>query len=180
MRYRIAVVLATLMVLTGLTAPAASAASQLPISSCTVGHDYGPYILLANDNQGLGIHYNGPGTQATVTSIFDTNGPSNLYFQCVSGSYIVEYVIHNHNGNCLRMRNASNGYAVMEESGCNTTDLQQRFVPSGSGCSGCVIAFQDDGEGQMLGVTCGVQDGWKVWGEPDVSGSCFRWLIEAQ
>ena len=180
MHYRIAVALATFMVLTSLTVPAASAAPQLPINSCTVGHDYGPYILLANDNQSLGIHFNGPGTQATVTDLFDTNGPSNLYFKCVSGQSIIEYVIHNNNGNCLRMRNAANGYAVMEENGCNSTDLQERFVPHGPGADGSKNIFQDDGEGQWLGVICGVQDGWKVWGVRNASGTCLNWLLEAQ
>jgi hypothetical protein len=180
MHYRIAVVLAMLIALTGLAAPAAFADPQLPINSCTVGHNYGPYILLANDNQGLGITFPGPGNQATVTSILPPGSPSNISFQCVSGTGIIEYVIHNSNGNCLRMRDANNGYAVMEESGCNTNDLSERFVVHGPGTNGSKDTFQNDGEGRWLGVSCGVQDGWKVWGVRNVSGNCLKWLLELQ
>src|SRR5438128_289054 len=83
------------------------------------------------------------GPQATVTNIFDTSGPSNLYFKCASGTGIIEYVIHNNNGNCLRMRDANNGYAVMEERGCTTTDLNERFVTHGPGTDGSKNTFQN-------------------------------------
>jgi hypothetical protein len=175
MRFRIGVILVALMALTGLSAPVAFASSHLPSAGpdlpltpgCTVGTTYGPWDLVPNVNPAVGVTYPGVGKQATVTS-----NSGSTYFKCLGGGGT--YDIYNSNGNCLRMRDGNNGYAVMEESGCNESDEAELFnAYQGSG-TGLVI-FQNIATLRYLGVACPGEDGWKIWGETGATGTCVNW-----
>lgn len=133
--------------------------------SAVSGTNYGPIQILTNDNASLGITYPGTGHQATITS-----QPGN--------SYVIQestyYIIRNSNGNCLRMRDANNSYAVMEESGCNLGDNNERFHLE---YTGNTVAFYDIGTGYYLGESCPAKNGNKIWGESGASGTCVQWIL---
>jgi Ricin-type beta-trefoil lectin domain-like len=169
MRYRILAIFGALTAILSLSAPAASGSSNLssanpvPMALCD------PCYFWANDNTSVGITYPGIGNQATVTT-----SPGNSTVMELSSGYVM---IQNNNGNCLRMRDANNGYAVMEEEGCNSGDNNELFS-TGYDIQGNYVywVFQNVATGRYLGVACGVQNGWKLWGESGASGTCYRWL----
>jgi hypothetical protein len=132
----------------------------------------GPFHIMTNDNHSVGITYPGAGNQATITT-----NPGNSHVTQLGGGIVY---IHNDNGNCLRMRDAANSFAVMEESGCSqNTDPNERWVFLVGANNSQLFAFQNVATGQFLGVTCPAKDGNKVWGEPNQSGTCINWLLEA-
>jgi hypothetical protein len=150
-RYRIPVVLAALMTVIGLAAPAASASSQQapPGTGWTLvseaSSSCNPCELVANVDQSLGITYPGTGDQATVTA-----SPGNSYVEYANNT---EVLIHNHNGNCLSMRDAANGHAVMEASGCQSDNRAQQFIEY-TNILGSVYAFENVDYAYWLGVSC--------------------------
>jgi hypothetical protein len=173
MRYRIPAVLIAVMALIGLSAPIAFAASSQPSAGgCTPGQTFGPFHIVPNDTStDIGIGYHGPGNLITLT-----DGPGDSTLVCVSSADI--YVIHNNAGNCIRMRDASNDYTVMEESGC--TDAQkddtnyqfQLFTGNGG------FQFKNIHFGRWLGVTCPPANGSIVLGQPNAAGNCVTWLLQ--
>jgi len=185
MRYRIPVILVAVMALIGLSAPAALAGPNLshlrparslslalsvdiPVT-CTNGRTYGPYHLMTNVDQSLGIHYPGPVNQAIVTS-----GPGDSYFYCFHGAYF----IHNANGNCLRMHDASSGYAVFEQNGCDHSNGGEEWIPSHGTSSGLRL-FLNVQRLRYLGVPCFILPGDGVFGYLDAPGNCVNWLPES-
>ena len=171
MHYRIATALVVFVALIGLPAPAAFAApNPLLAKSCTVGQDTTPAHVMTNDNSAVGIAFPGPGNQAIVTT-----SPARTSFKCVDPAD--GYVIHDQRGHCLRMRDASNNFAVMEESSCNDSDNNERFVPFLDLHNSQLEEFLNIGTGDYLGVVCGVQNGWKIWGVSGASGTCFNWRV---
>jgi len=183
MRYRIPVILVAVMALIGLSAPAALAGPNLPhlrparslslaLSipvNCTNGTTYGPYHLMTNVDHSLGLHYPGPGNQAIVTS-----NPGKSYFYCNHGVY----AIHNANGNCLRMHDASSGYAVFEQSGCDYSNGGEEWIPYNGSSSGLRL-FQNVERLKYMGVECFILSGDPVFGYPDAPGNCINWLPES-
>lgn len=129
--------------------------------------NYGPIQILTNDNNSVGITYPGTGKQATITS-----QPGNSYV-IDEGTY---YIIRNSNGNCLRMRDANNSYAVMEESGCQLGDNNEHFRLTFLTGSNTVL-FYDVGTLRYLGESCPAKNGNKIWGEPDSTGTCIQWIL---
>lgn len=173
MRYRILAVLAALTAAIGLAAAAAPAASAA-VSARYVRYitpRLGPYNIMTNDNHSVGITYPGPGNQATITT-----NPGNSHVTQLGGGIVT---IHNDNGNCLRMRDAANSFAVMEESGCSpSTDANERWVFEVNSNDPQLFAFKNVATGQFLGVTCPAKNGNKVWGEPNQAGTCIQWLLQ--
>jgi hypothetical protein len=171
MFHRVSAILAVLMTVVGLSASAAFAAanqSSAASGTSTASSTSPPYFLVENDNGLYGITYTGPGNQATIT---DRYGQSHFIYL---GNQIV--AIANSNGNCLRMRDASQSYAVMEENGCNTGDLAEQFLKN---CTTTgtpeICTFLNEEQGQYLGESCPAHDGNKVWGESGATGTCFKW-----
>lgn len=170
MRYRSLVILVAFIAVIGLSAPAAFAESN---PSPTHGNGItatvaGPFHIIANDNTSVGITYPGTGDQATITS-----NPGTSYLEGATAS---TWVIHNSNGNCLRMRDANNNYAVMEESGCNTSDKNEQFVWT---IPNSTSQFKNVATGQYLGVSCPAKNGNKVWGVTGNSGTCYNWQMRS-
>ena len=123
MRYRIPVILAAVMAIIGLSAPAAFASPHLQQGdTCTVGRTYGPFNFVSNDKPSLGLHYNGVGKPATVTT-----SPSDVYTKCVVRSPAT-FVIRNAFGHCIRMHDASSNYIVVEENTCPTNNTNYQFI----------------------------------------------------
>ena len=158
MRYRILSIVAVIMMIMGLTASAALASPDFPLAAAahpgtalsTVpvtaapGTLVGPVHILTNsDNHLVGIAYPGTGSQAVVSS-----SPGTSYLKSLANG---DWIIYNSNINCLRMRDSSNGYAVVEEKGCNTSDHSQLWV---SDPSGDLNTFQNVATKQWLGVGC--------------------------
>lgn len=170
MRYRILAILAALMTVIGLSASAAAAAPRLsPVNGKYVKQIrplLGPYHLTTNDNPSVGITYPSPGNQATITT-----NPGNSHITRLGGGFVT---IHNDNGNCLRMRNASSSYAVMEEKGCNRRDNNEVYIWL---VNGDLNAFENVATHQFLGVSCPAKNGNKMWGVTGDPGTCFNWLI---
>jgi hypothetical protein len=127
--------------------------------------NYGPVQILTNDNNSVGITYPGIGEQATITSQPGT-------------SYVIEestyFIIRNSNGNCLRMRDANNNYAVIEENGCRLGDHNERFLLN---FTGNTVTFYNIGTGYYLGESCPAKNGNKIWGESGDSGTCVQWIL---
>jgi hypothetical protein len=173
-RYRILGVFAAVMTVFGLAAPAASASSQStpPGTGWTLVSEApqscNPCHLMANVDHSLGITYPGTGEQATVTT-----SPGSSTVEFVTNTKVL---IHNNNGNCLEMRDAANGHAVMEESGCDSTNAAQQFNEYDNG-AGTLYAFNSVDYGNYwLGVSCTPHGGSPLWGVTDASGTCFNWV----
>jgi hypothetical protein len=170
MRYRILAILITLMAIAGLSAPAAFAASGPPLpSSCIVGDSYGSFHVMANAKQSLGITYHGPGNPVTVTS-----SPGDSTFVCVVSPST--YVIHNDAGNCFRMQDASNDFAIIEQTGCldNNTNYQFQAFPHNGDYQFENVHFQ-----KWLGTaSCPPGNGTAVVGVPNAAGNCLTWLLQ--
>jgi hypothetical protein len=155
------------MAVIGLTAPAAFAGPNLsPVNGNHIGATFGPFHFITNVNQSVGINYPGTGSQVIVTT-----SPGNSYIESVDGGNV--YVIHNSNGNCLRMRNGNNGFAVIEESGCTTSDNNERFTWLQNINNPQLYAFQNIATGRYLGVPCSAGNGSKVLGVTGAAGTCF-------
>jgi hypothetical protein len=170
-RYRILAVLATLATVIGLATPAASASSQSAppgpgwtlVTEASSGCN--PCHLIANVDHSLGITYPGTGKQATVTT-----SPGNSTVEFINNT---EAIIHNNNNNCLKMDDAANGHAVMEES-CQSGNAAQQFIPYVNGYG--EYSFENVDYGYWVGVSCTPHSGSPVWGVADVSGTCDNWL----
>jgi hypothetical protein len=160
-----------------LSAPAASASQEnrnsLAQQSAGLSAPETSFHLLTNsDNQRVGLAYPGVGHQAIVST-----SPGSTSVTYISGSN-VWFVVHNSNGNCLRMRDASYVYAVMEEKGCNPSDSQEQFQWLQSDVSD-VRALQNRGTGYVLGVEpCPAENNAKVFGESGASGQCDNWVLK--
>jgi hypothetical protein len=181
MRYRIPLVLAGVMAVIGLSAPAALASAplastdQLPPANtaCSVGTTYGPYHIMTNDNNSVGITYHGAVNQATVTT---SPGDSRLEVaQCVGGSPI--YVIHNAAGNCLRMHDASSGFGVYEQNGCDLSNTEEQFALE-QGSNSSLYTFENIGWGLWLGVNCPATNNEGVIGVQNAPGNCLNWQLQ--
>lgn len=161
MRYRIFGILAALMTVIGLWAPAVAFAGTSP-----------PYHLMTNDNSSVGITYPGPGNQATITS-----NPGKTYFEA-DGEYakVTAFVIHNHNGNCLRMRDKNHSYAVMEEKTCDLRDNNERFLQVTCPTCNQRYSYLNVATHAYLSVSCPAKNGNKVWGTTNLNGTCVNWL----
>jgi hypothetical protein len=174
MRYRISAILLTLMALVGLSAPAAFAApqAQLP-ANCSQGQTYpasGSFHIIANANTSVGITYHGPGNLITVN-----DPPGDSIFICVNPPNT--YVIHNAAGNCFRMRDASNDYTVIEETGCLDDNTNYRFQAFNIGSGH--YQFENVHFGRWLGTTdCPPVNGSTVLGVPNAGGNCLTWLLQ--
>lgn len=161
MRYRILAVLAALMVVIGLATPAASASTQ---SAPAVADSWSGH-LVANVDHSLGVTFPGTGHQATVTT-----SPGNTTIEFINAT---DVIIKNNNGNCLYMRDAANGHAVMEASGCNTSNPAQQWLESSNLNS--QFAFQNVDYGYYLGLSCTPSNGSPLWGVTGNTGTCFLW-----
>lgn len=171
MLHRVSAVLAMLITVLGLSASAAFATanqSSAAGGTSTASSTSPPYYLVENDNGLYGITYRGPGNQVTIT---DQYGQSHFIYL---GNEIV--AIANSNGNCLRMQDENNSYAVMEENGCNTADPAEQFLKN---CTTTgtprICTFLNEEQGQYLGESCPAHDFNKVWGESGATGTCYRW-----
>lgn len=172
MRYRILAVLAALMTVICLAEPAASASSQPAppgpgwtlVSEASSGCN--PCHLMANVDHSLGVTYPGTGDQATVTA-----SPGNTTAEFINNT---EVIIHNNNGNCLSMRDAANGHAVMEASGCQSSNPAQQFALYSNLLGD--LAFYNVDYGYWLGVSCTPHSGSPLWGVTDASGTCYKWV----
>jgi hypothetical protein len=174
MRYRIPALLVAAMALVGLSAPVALASSQpqsLLASSCTVGTNTVKFHVESNDAKGLYVHYNGSGKIATVTT-----APTDIYFKCVVSSPPT-YVIHNASNRCIRMRDASNNYTVLEESACNDGDSNYQFYVK-QGTSSDLFVFDNvHFSSRFLGVNCPAKNGKRIRGVKNAPGNCDNWLL---
>lgn len=175
MRYRVSVIIIAVMALAGLAAPAAFAASvqlQLPVG-CTVGNTYAMSSnIVVNANPPVGFTYHGVGNQVTLSST-----PGNSSFVCVASPNT--YVIRNAAGNCFRMRDASNNYAVIEQNGCQDDNASYQFQAFDTG--GGVYQFENVDFGQLLGVEgvfCGQGNG-NISGVPNSPGNCDAWIMQS-
>ena len=178
----------------GLAAPAAARAVQattvsaqkvpakgevalpgLPVTDCQPGKNYGPYHLMTNADSSIGIEYHGEGTQVNATS-----NPGDTYFYCIRpGQLSSAYAIHNAAGNCLRMHDASSGYAVYEEEGCNYSNTEEQWEPSHGTSSGRYI-FSNFGRLLLsMGINCFPLPPVTVSGYPDQPGNCVNWIPES-
>ena len=171
MRYRMPVILAAVMAVIGLSAPAALAGPLPSANNCPVGETSPPYHIVTNTNQSLGITYHGPGNQATITS-----SPGISRFEvagCLSNGLAV-WVIHNSSDNCLRMHDESSGYGIFEEDGCDLDNFSEQWVqvPNGG-----LFHYQNRATGQFLGVSCPPDNGDGVIGLPNTPESCLDWQL---
>jgi Ricin-type beta-trefoil lectin domain-like len=158
MRYRILSIPAVIMAIMGLTASAAlaTATPQVP---------HGPYHIMANSNHSVGIAYPGTGSDVYVSS-----SPGSSYINYFKNH---EWQIYNSNGNCLRMRDASNGYTVVEENKCNTSDESQLWYQYNAGG---FWQFENVATKQFLGVSCPAENGYGVRGVSESTGNCYNWV----
>jgi hypothetical protein len=122
---------------------------------------------MANVDQSMGITYPGTGEQATITAL-----PGSSTVEFINNT---EVIIHNNNGNCLGMRDAANGHAVMEESGCQSGNSAQQFTEL-TNIVGTLYAFENVAYGDLLGVSCTPHNGSPLWGVSGASGTCYRWV----
>jgi hypothetical protein len=176
MRYRIPALLVAAMALIGLSAPVALASSQpqsLLASSCKVGTNTIKYHVESNAGKGLYVHYNGSGKIATITTT-----PTDIYFKCVVSSPPT-YVIHNAFNHCIRMRDASNNYTVLEEGTCNDGDSNYQFnVEQGSSTS--LVVFENvHFPTKFLGVNCPARNGKRIRGVNNAAGNCVNWQLKS-
>jgi hypothetical protein len=183
MRHRIPVIVVTILALIGLAAPAASAASRPhPLIAGAVPSDIVPiscasflgvtYHIMSNDDSSVGIDYQGTGKLTKVTT---SPGDSNL--TCVNSSS--DYTdIHNNAGNCIRMRDASNNYTMIEETGCISGDANYQFQAYLNTSNGLVL-FQNIHFGKWLGVNCPVRNGKRVRGVHNAPGNCDSWILNS-
>ena len=74
------------------------------------------------------------------------------------------------------MRNANNGYAVIEESGCDSSDLNERFAAF-QGSSSNLSIFEADGVSRWLGVSCNIFQVYYIFGVNNAPGNCLNWLL---
>lgn len=169
MHYRFSVILVTLLAAIGLSASAALASPKPPRTNSTgcPSGQFGPYNLMTNSDNNLGITYPGSGNQATITL-----NPGKSCLELLGGA---TYVIHNLDGNCLRMGGAPQNYAVTEQNGCNTSDNYQRFILIKE--SGKPYWFQNVATDYFLDVSCPPKDNNKVWGNPNTNGTCIGWQL---
>jgi hypothetical protein len=147
------------MAVIGFSAPAAFASD-------------GPYHIMTNDNPYVGITYPGVGDQATITS-----NPGKSYIVpagTINGQTV--YYIRNSNGHCLRMRDANNNYAVMEESTCSFSDHNELYYQNPDLINN-TDTFDNVSTRYLLGESCPANDGNKIWGVSGASGTCFRWQL---
>ncbi|HZR49019.1 MAG TPA: RICIN domain-containing protein [Streptosporangiaceae bacterium] len=176
MRYRVSAIIIAVMVLAGLSAPAAFADQvqlQLPVG-CTVGNTYDvSSTIMVNANPSVGIAYHGVGNQVRVS-----NTPGDSSFICVASPNT--YVIRNAAGNCLRMRDASNNYAVVEENGCQNDNASDQFQANDGGDGS--YQFVNVGSGRWLGIIgihCTPGNDSLVSGVPNSPGNCDSWNMQS-
>ena len=154
--------------------------SQLPVAdlpvTCQVGKNYGPYHLMTNAFNSIGLTYNGEGRQATATS-----HPGDTYFHCIRSGpdgISAAYAIQNAYGNCLRMHDKSSGYAVYEEEGCSYSKTDEQWEPSRGTSSGRRI-FSNYGRLLLsMGINCVPLPPVTVSGYPNRPGNCVNWIPE--
>lgn len=176
MRYRVSAIIIAVMALAGLSGPAAFAAPvqlQLPVG-CTVGNTYDMSSnIMVNASPSVGIAYHGVGNQVTVN-----NTPGDSSFICVASPNT--YVIRNAAGNCLRMRGASNNYAVVEQNGCQDDNASYQFQASDAGDGS--YQFVNVGSGRWLGIIgihCVPGNDSLVSGVPNDPGNCDSWTMQS-
>ena len=163
MRNRILGVLAALIAVIGLSATSASASASPaagPVSWCNPSCH-----LWANDNHGEGIYYPGIGNYVYVNY---PAGTSTVYSIGVG----VEVKIRNHNGNCLQMDDAAQGYAVREEA-CESGNQAQLFTMGGANNVYTFVSVRYPSE--FLATDCSTAAGDYVFGEADKPGTCVGW-----
>lgn len=176
MHYRVSAIIIAVMALAGLSVPAAFAASVqllLPVG-CTVGNTYDiSSNIVENSDPSAGFTYHGVGNPVTVS---DT--PGNSSFVCVASPNT--YVIRNAAGNCFRMRDASNNYAVIEQNGCEDDNASYQFQAVDTG--GGVYQFENAGSGRWLGIIgihCTPGYDAALSGVPNSPGNCDSWSVKS-
>ncbi len=172
MRYRIAIILAAAMAVLGLSASGAFASTVPPgltKVSCTAIDNFA-YHVLTNDNHTVGIDYQGTGSLTKVTT-----SPGDSTFDCVGGG--TDYLdIHNNAGNCIRMRDASNNYTMIEEVGCVPSNTNYEFQAWFDNATNR-YEFQNIHFNKWLAVNCPPENGSQVLGVNNVSGTCVKWQL---
>ena len=156
MHYRALPIVAVIMAILGLSAPAALAA--------TPQAQHGPYHIMANSNHSVGIVYPGSGSDVYVST-----SPGQSFVTYFKNH---EWQIYNSGRNCLRMQDAHNGYTVLEEHGCSTSDESQlwyRYHANG------LWQFENVATKQFLGVSCPAENGYGVRGVSESAGNCYNW-----
>jgi len=154
------------MTIIGLSAPATFASPHSPrLRNCSVGHHDGPFHLNLNGTT-LGLTYHGPGNPMNITS-----SPGDSTLVCAVSSGI--YYIRNNAGNCIRMRDASAGYSVLEESGCQLGNTNYEFLQI---ANNGLFSWENIHFKQFLGVIgCPGTNGDPVVGVQPVTGNCLAW-----
>jgi hypothetical protein len=172
MRWRIAIILAAALAMFGVSALGAFASTVPPgltRVNCTALENFA-YHVLANDNHTVGIDYQGTGNLIKVTA---TPGDSN--FSCTGVSDYLD--IHNNADNCMRMRDASNNYTMIEEVGCLPTNTNYEFQAWFDNATNR-YEFQNVHFGKWLAVNCPPEPGGEVLGVDNVSGTCLKWQLQ--
>jgi hypothetical protein len=156
------------MVLLGLAAPSAFASDNPTLLAVNCQDIEGVYHLMTNINQNIGIDFQGTGNLTKVTTT-----PGDSHIQCTGVSDYLE--IFNNSGNCIRMRDASNNYTVIEEVNCEPSNPNYEFQAFTDG-KGHYEFLNEGFTGRFLAVSCTGNSGSQVFGVLDQTGTCINWV----